>query len=145
MQLIVTVAAQRMKNLTGGALRVNADHRRKATNVSENQNHRVFQVLFSGLSAGQERFKSNKAESRPACRKMNIGNLLEHHEGEVCGIAFSARRFCERVDEAYSVIAGAVSPECLVVVIRLFRAVSSSLAHQFDGIDRAHDRREMQE
>src|SRR5581483_2552219 len=74
-KLVVAIAAQRVEDIAGGALRVNADDRRLRMNVTHDQGDRALNWLAVGLARLREAFETEDAEVSPARGEVGIGDL----------------------------------------------------------------------
>lgn len=75
MQLVMTVAAQRMEDISGGALRMNANEWGSAGNIAKKKSQRGL-LLVRGPAVPALRFREGeKAKVRPPRREVDLGNL----------------------------------------------------------------------
>src|SRR6185437_5424360 len=78
-ELVVTIASQRMENIACRALRMNADDWRRAVYISKNQSYRGFQTFRIFFIAERHASEGQQAKVRPDRRETHIGDLLQFH------------------------------------------------------------------
>ncbi len=87
-KLIVAIAAQRMEDVAGEALRVDADDGRCRVQIAHDEGHGGFrtgegggQIGVAGLRIVDDALKAQDAEVSPAGGKVGIGELAYGEEG----------------------------------------------------------------
>lgn len=79
MQLIVAIAAQGMKDISGYALRMNADDGRRAVDVAQKQDHRGFRAWLARPGAVTAAFECQQAKAGTRGWELYVSNLAECH------------------------------------------------------------------
>ena len=81
LELQAAIAAQRVENVAGEALRVDADQRRRGVDVAHDQGDKAFDFLDGAGAIGGRRLvhalKAENAECAPAGREIGFGDFFD--------------------------------------------------------------------